>query len=146
MQVLDVGPGNGSYTVAAARRVAPGGAVTAIDIEPKMLQKTQRTAQAAGVSNVYTEAADVHKLRFADGAFDAVTLIAVSGELPRLEDAIVAFRRVLKPGGTLAFSELWLDPDCPLPGTVERLAEAAGFERIARYDDFLAYTRVFVKR
>jgi hypothetical protein len=37
MTVLEVGPGNGRYTIETARRVGSTGKVVAIDIEPKVL-------------------------------------------------------------------------------------------------------------
>src|SRR5918996_5963299 len=39
MTVLEVGPGNGRYTIEAARRVGRTGRVIAIDIEPKMIER-----------------------------------------------------------------------------------------------------------
>jgi hypothetical protein len=38
MTVLEVGPGNGTYTMATARRVGDSGEVVTIDIEPRMIE------------------------------------------------------------------------------------------------------------
>lgn len=46
MTVLEVGPGNGRYSVAAARRIGPTGRLYAVDIEPKMIERVQRRAAA----------------------------------------------------------------------------------------------------
>lgn len=41
MTVLEVGPGNGRYTIETARRVGNRGKVVTIDIEPKMIERVQ---------------------------------------------------------------------------------------------------------
>lgn len=142
MRVLEVGPGNGRYTLATARRVGTGGQVVAIDIEPKMVERVQARVQAEGVTNVEARLANVHDLPFDAGTFDAIYLITVMGEIPQPERAMAEFYRVLKPGGSLAFSELLMDPDYPLPGTLIRLGSAAGFQVRARLGGFFAYTLV----
>lgn len=128
MRVLEVGPGNGRYTLATARRVGEVGRVVAIDIEPKMVERVQARVAAEGVTNVEARLADVSDLPFDDDSFDAAYLIAVIGEIPNPDQAMREFYRVLKPGGTLAFSELLLDPDYPLASTLIRLASASGFQ------------------
>ena len=40
-------------------------------------------------------------------------MITVIGEIPVPERALREFYRVLNPGGTLAFSEVLMDPDYP---------------------------------
>jgi hypothetical protein len=52
---------------------------------------------------------------------------------------------VLRPGGTLAFSEVLLDPDYTRAATLMRRASAAGFRLRERRGGFLAYTLVFEK-
>ena len=44
MTVLEVGPGNGRYTVETARRIGAAGKVIAVDIEPKMIERVSRRA------------------------------------------------------------------------------------------------------
>ena len=145
MRVLEVGPGNGRYTLATARRVGAGGQVVAVDIEPKMIERLRARAEAEGVANVEARVADVYDLPFDDGSFDAVTMNAVIGEIPEPARALAEFHRVLRPGGTLAFSEVLLDPDYPLASTLVRLASAAGFALRSRVGGFFAYTLVFEK-
>ena len=89
--------------------------------------------------------ADVYDLPFDDGAFDAIYLIAVIGEIPQPERALREFHRVLAPTGTLAFSELLPDPDYPRPRTLIRRAAAAGFKLQRRVGSLLFYTLVFEK-
>ena len=146
MTVLEVGPGNGRYTIEAARRVGNTGKVIAIDIEPKMIERVTRRAQVEGVTNLEAKIANVYALPFDDGTFDAVTMIAVISEIPEPERALSEFYRVLKPSGILAFSELLTDPDYPLAQTLIRKACTAKFRLKKRMGNFFAYTLVFEKQ
>jgi SAM-dependent methyltransferase len=145
MTVLEVGPGSGTYTVGAARCVSPEGKLVTVDIEPKMIERAQAKAQAEGVENIEARVADVYDLPFDDGTFDAAYLIAVIGEIPDPDRAMREFHRVLKPAGTLAFSELLMDPDYPLASTLIRKASAAGFQLKEKLGNFFYYTLIFEK-
>ena len=145
MTVLEVGPGNGTYTMAAARRVGDKGRVFAIDIEPKMIDRVNCKAEAEGVTNVETSVADVCDLPFDNGSFDAIYTTAVIGEIPDPGRAMQEFHRVLAPRGTLAFSELLLDPDYPRASTLVRNAEASGFRLREELGSFAYYTLLFEK-
>jgi ubiquinone/menaquinone biosynthesis C-methylase UbiE len=143
MTVLEVGPGNGRYTVETARAVGPLGKVIAVDIEPKMIERVSRRAHEEGVTNLEAKTASVYDLPFPDATFDAVSMIAVISEIPDPQRALGEFYRVLKPAGTLAFSELITDPDYPLARTLIQRATAARFRLSRRLGNFLAYTLVF---
>jgi ubiquinone/menaquinone biosynthesis C-methylase UbiE len=145
MTVLEIGPGNGTYTLATARRVGDHGKVVALDIEPKMVERIMRRAQAEGVTNIKAWVADVYQLPFEDGIFDAVYMIAVIGEIPHIERALMEFKRVLSPSGTLAFSELLPDPDYPLAKTLIRKVTSSGFSLMNKLGNVFSYTLVFGK-
>lgn len=145
MTVLEVGPGNGRYTVAFARAVGPEGRVVALDIEPKMVQRTAARAAAEVITNLEAVVGDVYALQFPDATFDAVVMITVAGELPDLPRAFAEFQRVLKPGGTIAFGEILVDPDFPLPTRLANRALEAGFT-LKRYQAGMwQYTLVMEK-
>ena len=97
------------------------------------------------MSNIEAKVADVYDLPFADATFDAIYMIAVIGEIPSPEKALREFHRVLSPSGTIAFSELLLDPDYPLASTVTRKAAAAGFRLKRKIGNAFHYTLVFEK-
>ena len=98
--VLDVGCGTGVVAVTAAQR---GAKVSGADLTPELLERARENAQIAGVEIEWREA-DVEALPFADGQFDVV--LSQFGHMfaPRPEVAIAEILRVLKPGGTVAFS------------------------------------------
>jgi ubiquinone/menaquinone biosynthesis C-methylase UbiE len=145
MTVLEVGPGSGTYTVGAARRVGPQGRLVTVDVEPKMIERVRRRADAEGVENVEARVANVYDLPFEDGTFDVVYMIAVIGEIPEPQRAMQEFHRVLSPSGTLVFSELVLDPDYPLANPLVRMAASAAFRLREKIGSFFYYTLVFEK-
>ena len=99
-RVLDVGGGTGVVAITAARL---GANVTGSDLTPELLAQARENAVIAGVAVEWREA-DAEKLPFADGAFDVV--LSQFGHMfaPRPEVAVAEMLRVLKPGGTIAFS------------------------------------------
>jgi len=88
-RVLDVGGGTGNY--AAAMRDA-GLDVTVLDFNAGMLER----AAAKGLPTIQGDAA---ALPFADGSWDAVTLISMLHHVPDWRAAIAEARRVVAPGG-----------------------------------------------
>jgi ubiquinone/menaquinone biosynthesis C-methylase UbiE len=145
MMVLEVGPGNGTYTVGAARRVGERGKVVTIDIEPKMIERVRRRAEAEGVDNIEARVADVYDLPFEDETFDAIYMIAVIGEIPDPVRAMGEFYRVLSATGRLVFSELLTDPDYPLARTLIDKASNVGFRLKSKLGGFFCYTLIFEK-
>jgi ubiquinone/menaquinone biosynthesis C-methylase UbiE len=143
MAVLEVGPGNGTYTVATARRVGARGKVVTIDIEPRMIERVTRRAQAEGIDNIEAKVADVYDLPFEDGLFDAIYMIAVIGEIPEPDRAMGEFHRVLSPSGTLAFNEFLWDPDYPRAETLIHKAASAGFRLRKKVGNIFYYTLIF---
>ena len=146
MTILDIGPGNGTYTIAAARQAGPEGKVFAIDIEPRMIERVRKNAAAAGVDNIEARLADVYDMPFDDRTFDIITLIAVLGEIPQPRLALAECHRVLKTEGTLAISELLVDPDSKRPSTLRREVEAAGFQYKEKVGNWLVYSMLFAKQ
>jgi len=99
-RVLDVACGTGVVAVTAARA---GAVVTALDLTPKLLEVARENASIAGVDIAFHEG-DVEALPFEDAAFDVV--VSQFGHMfaPRPDVAIGEMLRVLRPGGTIAFS------------------------------------------
>jgi ubiquinone/menaquinone biosynthesis C-methylase UbiE len=146
MTVLDIGPGNGRYTIETARKVGNTGKVIAIDIEPRMIVRVTSRAWAEGVPNLEAKIASVYDLPFEDDSLDAIYMITVIGEISEPDRALSEFYRVLKPCGTIAFSEVLMDPDYPLAQTLIRKARMANFRLKEKVGNFFAYTLVFEKQ
>ncbi|HZW04123.1 MAG TPA: methyltransferase domain-containing protein [Anaerolineaceae bacterium] len=145
MRVLEIGPGSGSYTLAAARLAGPKGEVVAIDVNPKMIHRVVNKVAQAGVENVDARVGSVYLLPFPTGHFDAAYMMFVLGEIPNPPRAMAEIHRVLAPGGTLAITEGVSDPDYSLASTVIRLGEQLGFRVKQQYGNFFLYTVVLEK-
>src|SRR5205809_683618 len=71
-RVADVGCGNGTLTIDAARRVGPNGIAVGIDISTPMLDLARRRATQAGVGNIEFVEADAQVHPFAGASLDAI--------------------------------------------------------------------------
>jgi ubiquinone/menaquinone biosynthesis C-methylase UbiE len=101
-RALEIGAGTGYFTLSLLEEGLIREAV-ATDISPGMLSALERSASELG-HRVETHRCDAAELPFADHSFDFVFGHAVLHHLPDLGAAFREFRRVLKPGGTLAFA------------------------------------------
>ncbi len=99
-RVLDVACGTGVVAITAALR---GAQATGLDLTPALLERARENAAMAGVSVEFDDG-DVEQLPYADASFDV--LLSQFGHIfaPRPDVAIAEMLRVLKPGGTIAFS------------------------------------------
>ncbi len=145
MRVLEVGPGNGTYTMAAARRLGSEGELVTIDIEHRMIERVQARIDAERVTNVDARVANAYELPLENESFDLVYMITVINEIPDIHRALKEFHRVLKPSGRLVFSELFMDPDYPRAATLTRKVQANGFSLKEKIGNFFYYTLIFEK-
>lgn len=103
-RLLDIGCGNGAYTVAMADRFTR---VDAIDLEPERLDKFR---QSDPPKNVIIDQLSADDLPFEDGLFDRVTAIEVMEHVSDVPAVLREVHRVLKPGGFFALTtpnRLW---------------------------------------
>ena len=100
-RALEIGAGTGYFTLNLLRAGVVGEAV-ATDISPGMLGRLERSAAQLGVQ-VETAACEAGELPFEDASFDLVFGHAILHHLPDLPGAFREFRRVLRPGGAVAF-------------------------------------------
>ncbi len=100
-EALEIGAGTGYFSL----NLLQAGAIersTATDISPGMLEALEGNAGRLGLT-VRTVATDAERLPFEDASFDLVFGHAVLHHIPDLRRGFEQFRRVLRPGGTLAF-------------------------------------------
>jgi SAM-dependent methyltransferase len=101
--VLDIASGSGNPAVSIALSMTGNGSVTCTDLTPTMLETARARADNLSLSMMRFAAADMGALPFPDETFDCVTC---RFGLMFPEDKITAAaetRRVLKPGGRIAY-------------------------------------------
>jgi ubiquinone/menaquinone biosynthesis C-methylase UbiE len=67
-------------------------------------------------------------------------MVTVFGEIPERKKALKEIKRVLKPNGILAITELFLDPDYLLKSTIKKLGEDVEFKLDNISGNFWNYT------
>jgi ubiquinone/menaquinone biosynthesis C-methylase UbiE len=100
-KALEIGSGTGYFSL----NLLQMGAIerlTATDISPGMLRRLSATAESLGLQ-AETVATEAERLPFEEASFDLVFGHAVLHHIPDLERAFAEFRRVLRPGGAIAF-------------------------------------------
>src|SRR5437879_1836238 len=102
--VLEAGCGVGAQTVTLAQR-SPGARFTSVDVSADSLAEAKRTTDAAGITNVQFQQADIFSLPFAPESFDHVFVCFVLEHLWRPVEALVILNRLLRPGGTMTVIE-----------------------------------------
>lgn len=95
--VLDVGTGTGFLALLLA---GMGHRVKALDLSPGMVEQARRNAAERGL-NVELAVADGESLPEPDAAYDVLVNRNVLWTLPRPDEAVADWKRVLKPGGLL---------------------------------------------
>lgn len=138
-QVLEIGPGSGYYSVEVARRI-PDGALTLLDIQQEMLEKSASKLKAAGITNFFTKQSDAKSLPFENGAFDALFLVTVFGEIDARESFLQEAARVLKENGVLSITEHHPDPDFENAEKVAECLQRHGFVPLQKLGWRWAYT------
>jgi SAM-dependent methyltransferase len=98
---LEIGAGTGYFSLNLLKQGILTH-VTCTDVSPGMLETLSGSAQRLGL-DVETAVCDAEALPFENDSFDVVFGHAVLHHIPDLPQAFREFRRVLKPGGVIAF-------------------------------------------
>jgi ubiquinone/menaquinone biosynthesis C-methylase UbiE len=113
--VLDFGCGRGGFTAAAARATGPTGKVYALDLNPLALESARRISDreaSAPVEAIQSDGAT----GLPDESVDVVLLYDVFHELDEPGLVLAEMARILKPSGTLSFSDHHLKPEEAIAG------------------------------
>ncbi len=102
--VLEAGCGVGAQTVTLAQR-SPNARFVSVDVSADSIAKAKRTTDAAGLTNVQFQQADIFALPFARESFDHVFVCFVLEHLSRPVEALAILDRLLRPGGTMTVIE-----------------------------------------
>jgi len=70
MCVLEIGPGLGTFTIEASKRVSESGKIFAIDIQPSLILKLSSRLQRAKIANVMATVASAFELPFSNDTLD----------------------------------------------------------------------------
>jgi 2-polyprenyl-6-hydroxyphenyl methylase/3-demethylubiquinone-9 3-methyltransferase len=108
MRLLDAATGTGIAAIEAASR---GASVVGVDFAADLVEEARRLADKAGAGSPSFEVADIESLPFEDESFDAVVSSFGAIFAPRHDIVAWQMARVLRPGGTLAFTS-WV-PEGP---------------------------------
>lgn len=100
-KLLDIACGTGVVAITAARR---GATVFGLDLTPELLRHARENETIARCGKVEWTEGDAERLPYPDESFDVV--LSQFGHMfaPRPEMALSEMRRVLKPGGRVAFA------------------------------------------
>jgi SAM-dependent methyltransferase len=97
--VADIGAGSGWFTVRAAKRVGPTGAVIAEDINPLAIEYIGKRIVKEDLANVRTVLGSADDPRLPGGSVDAVLLLKVYHEIAHPVAAMKALRPAVRTGG-----------------------------------------------
>src|SRR4051794_40167701 len=102
--VLELGCGPGGVGLAAARVVGPQGRVVLSDFAAEMTAVAKARAAASECDNVTVAEFDMVALDCPDASFDVVLCREALMLIPEPATAVAEARRVVKPGGRVAFA------------------------------------------
>ncbi len=157
--VADLGAGGGWFTIRLARRVGPNGLVYAQDIQPQMIEATNRRVQQEALTNVRTVLGTPSDARLPAG-LDAVLIVDAYREMDEparpqvIQELLRSVSRALKAQGRVGIVDFLPGGGGPGPAEDDRVkpeeiiatVEAAGFHLQSRESvPPFQYLLVFVK-
>ena len=121
MRVMDLGCGDGTTAVPAAKR---GAEVLGVDIARNLVEAGNRRAAALGLKNLRFQEGDATNLQgIADQSFDLVVSIFGAMFAPKPHDVAKEMVRVTKPGGRIVMGN-WIPGDPTLVAQILKISSA----------------------
>jgi len=102
--VLEVGCGVGAQTLILARRSSNARFIS-IDVSAESIAEAKRRVDAAGLTNVTFQQADIFSLTYEAESFDHVFVCFVLEHLSRPREALAILKRLLRRQGTITVIE-----------------------------------------
>jgi ubiquinone/menaquinone biosynthesis C-methylase UbiE len=142
MTVVDLGCGNGFWTLPMAREVGQAGRVLAVDIQREMLQKLKLRGEQQKRTNIELILGKVNDPRLPVAEVDMVLMVDVYHEFSHPESMLWSIRRALKPEGVVALLEYREeDPEVPIKPRhkmskhqISKEYRANGFKLVREYN------------
>lgn len=106
LRVLDLGCGPGTLSIGLAAAISPG-ELYGVDMEQSQVDLARSIAKAGGHDNATFEVGDVTELSYDDESFDVVHGHSILAHVSDTQAVLAEAKRVLKPGGLVAFRE-WI--------------------------------------
>ncbi len=123
-RILDLGCGNGLFTLELARAVGADGQVTGLDASADMLSSARNRCKDFDTVDLVEGKAD--DMPFIDAQFDKAASIQVFEYLDDLRPPLKELHRVLRPNGRLVIGDIHWDSLCwhsDHPGRMTRMIE-----------------------
>jgi ubiquinone/menaquinone biosynthesis C-methylase UbiE len=104
--ILEVAAGPGETGFLAAERIGPDGRLISTDLAPAMVEAARRGAEARGLTNVECRVMDAQDLDLPDDSVDGAISRLGLMLTPDPAQTFREIRRVLRPGGRLAYAAM----------------------------------------
>lgn len=112
-RILDIGCGTGLHTIQLAK--LSGGHITALDNHQAFQDSLKQQVNSQGMKdNIHCVQGDMGAMNFEEQSFD---IIWAEGSIfiVGVENGLKMWKKFLKPGGMMAFTDLfWFKPDMPV--------------------------------
>ena len=105
-RVLDIGSGVGDVAMLAAKLVGPSGEVVGVERDPATIATARSRVAKARLSNVSFMESDVRSLTNNE-LFDAVVGRTILSFLPDSDAVVRSLAALVRPGGVVAFQDVW---------------------------------------
>jgi ubiquinone/menaquinone biosynthesis C-methylase UbiE len=134
--VADIGAGSGWFTVRAAKRVASGGTVYAVDINPEAIQYIDRRAQKEQVGNIKTILGHEDNPQLPADQIDAVLMLKTYHEIAKPVTLLRNLRASLRPDARVGIIDRNGNGENHGVNKAVVLKEAAqaGYDVVGQYD------------
>jgi ubiquinone/menaquinone biosynthesis C-methylase UbiE len=153
MVFMDIGCGDGFFSILAAQVVGAKGKVNAVDADASAIESLKRKAIQRGLNNVFAKVGTAEQTVFCDQCADIIFFSIVLHDFADPQKVLLNAKRMLKPSGKLANLD-WKKQPMPFGPPIKirfsekkasNLIKNAGFE-IERTKDAGNYQYIITAR